>query len=193
MSANISLEQAVTEYFRHKSWATPRELVNQLHPLFQKPYWYPKDTLRRLIHRILNKNYEIVPHSIRPFYVHKNSLDWFNLFISQQAQSNRLEILYYEGFMIPYTGEIEISSDNPCPNCLSTIDYVINGEVVIIPNILKSEIKNKFALMIFKGNLKSDNSKHSDMSRQTFSNQNQRILEAIFRHEKMELELRVKT
>ncbi|MEM2675280.1 MAG: hypothetical protein QXT10_02130 [Candidatus Bathyarchaeia archaeon] len=146
MSANISLEQAVTEYFRHKSWATPRELVNQLHPLFQK--LYPQDTLRRLIHRILDKNDEIVPHPIRPFYVHKESLDWFNFFISLEAKSNRLDVLYNEGFIILHRGEIRFSWDKPCPYCSKPVDYVFNGEIVVIPNILKSEIKFKHALLI---------------------------------------------
>jgi len=141
MNQNIPLEKAIENYFRHKCWATPKELVNQLSPIYP---CYPKDTLRRKIHRALNKNNQIVKHSIKPFYVHKKSLDWFNFFISIESRSNSLEVLYNEGFIIPYKGEI----------CVKIPQYkcVLNGEIIITPNPItpNPESKRKPNLMIIR-------------------------------------------
>jgi len=145
MNQNIPLEKAIENYFQSKCWATPKELVNQFSPLYP---CYPEDTLRRLIHRALVKNRQIVKHPIRPFYVHKESLDWFNFFISIEIRDNpnRLNVLYNEGFIIPYRGEI----------CLKipflSIKRVFNGEVLITPNpaMLNPQSMTKYALMIIK-------------------------------------------
>jgi hypothetical protein len=141
MNQNIPLEKAIEKYFQHKSWATPKELVNELSPLY--PY-YPEDTLRRLIHRALNKNYQIVQHPIKPFYVHKESLDWFNFFISIESRSNRLNVLYNEGFTVPYKGEISFT--------IPGHNHVLNGEIIITPNptISNPASKRKHYLMIMK-------------------------------------------
>jgi len=131
MNANVSLEQAITEYFRHKIWATPKELVNQLYPTFQKLY-PDDDTLRRLIHRILDKNDEIVPHPIRPFYVYKPELDWFNYNLSIDTRENNLDWLYAEGVKVLYKGEIRIALEDI--KSKNIVEMVIDGEIAMTPN-----------------------------------------------------------
>ena len=148
--AHVSIEKAVKLYFRHKGWATPKELVNQLYPIFKKQYHYhyDRETLRRLIHRVLNKTPEIIRHTLKPFYVHRNSLDWFNFLISQLAKRDRLEILYNEGMTILFSGKICV--EYPCSEC-GDIKKEFHGKVIHTPSIpLKEPAKSRYCLLIVK-------------------------------------------
>jgi len=143
----IPLLRAVELYFRHKGWATPKELINQLYPIFKRQY-SDRETLRRNIHRILIRSSEVTPHSLKPFYVHKNSSDWFNFFISQLAKTNRLEMLYHEGFTVLYSGEICI--EYPCLSCGNNKE-VFDGKLILIPSInSKENFQGKHCLLIAK-------------------------------------------
>ena len=101
------LFKAVELYFRHKGWATPKELINQLYPIFKRQY-SDRETLRRNIHRILAKNKEIISHPLKPFYVYKSVLPHFNYLISHLAKTNQLSFLYEEGFEVLYEGDLTL-------------------------------------------------------------------------------------